>query len=143
MSDCAAELRKGIIARLKAVTGVTTLLASGASSVYGAVSQNAAFPYVAVQNITAMPFNTKDKLGQEVKFQIHCYSQEKGYEAVDKIAAAVCTALQRQESNITVTGYTVVLIDFASRDSFMEPSSPATDSFYHAIVIFSGILQES
>lgn len=143
MADPAAELRKGLLTRLKAVAGVTSLLSGGANSVYAHVPQNAVFPYVAVQNISSIPFDTKDFVGHEVNFQVHAYSREKGYETVDLIASAVHTALNRQESAITVTGFSLVLLQFAMRDSFMEAAAPPNDSYYHSIVGFSALLQES
>ena len=140
--DAGRELLKGVIARLKATSGLTALLAGGANGVYGHVPQDALFPYVRVGDITGIDWSNKVETGQEMSFAVHCFAQEKGESATHQLQGLVHGALHYQESALTVSGFSVVILQFVNRYTSPEFVEPQNDSFTHGIMNFRVLLRE-
>ncbi len=104
MSDAYLELVKGVIARLKADSPVAALVST---RVYSIVPQQTAFPYIKV-SINSNDWSAKDFTGQSHIVRVQGFSREPSVREAGQIRAAVMTALERQESNITVSGFTLV-----------------------------------
>ena len=108
----AAELAisEAVYTRLSGFAGLTALLATS-GSVYGyapqiATSQDAGFPYVAIGDMTAVPFDTDTNTGFEATVTIHCFDRARSQKKVQQIMGQVYAALHRH--NLPVSGYNLV-----------------------------------
>lgn len=108
MTDSYKPLLKGIIARLKAVTAITDIVST---RVYSDVPQNATFPYIVV-TIDSLPFDGCEFTGMEHEVQIQSFSRTGSPAQSADIRAAVYTALNRQESNITMDSGSVRVLQY-------------------------------
>lgn len=106
----ALAIQKGLRARLVANAGVTAIVST---RVYDEPPQAVTFPYLRFDQITANAFDTDSTLGSVVDITIEANSRSASgrVEAV-QIVEAVRAALHRQETNITVTGFTLVELIF-------------------------------
>jgi len=106
----ALALQKGLRARLVANAGVTAIVST---RVYDEPPQAVTFPYLRFDQITANAFDTDSTLGSVVDITIEANSRSASgrVEAV-QIVEAVRAALHRQETNVTVTGFTLVELIF-------------------------------
>ena len=134
MSDAYLPLMKGVIARLKAVTGVTNLVST---RIYSIVPQATTFPYIKV-SITSDDWSAKDFVGMRHIVRVQGFSREPSVKEAGDIRAAVVSALERQESNITVTGYTLVRFEKATLSDIITNEDGSTQQ---SIVEFEAITQ--
>ena len=106
----ALAIQKGLRTRLVANAGVTDIVST---RVYDEPPQAVTFPYLRFDQITANAFDTDSTLGSVVDITIEANSRSASgrVEAV-QIVEAVRAALHRQETNITVTGFTLVELIF-------------------------------
>lgn len=101
------EFTKGIITRLKATAGLTAITST---RIFTDVPQKTAFPYAYVST-TMSDYSTKDSAtGVSLKLTVQVFSQEPAPDEVMDAQAAIITALDRQEANVTVTGHTLVML---------------------------------
>lgn len=114
------EFTKGIITRLKATAGLTAITST---RIYTDVPQKTAFPYVYIRS-TMNDYSTKDDAnGVRLKLTVQVFSQEPAPDEVMNAQSAIITALDRQESNITVTGHTLVMLQKGTLiDVIKEPN---------------------
>lgn len=110
MSYRGAELLKGIIARLSAVSGVTDIVGT---RIYSSVPDNPTFPYLTVA-LLASENKTKDASRYRYDISIQSYSRKPSQKQTHDIHAAVNAALDRQESNVTLDAGSVVLLEHTS-----------------------------
>ena len=106
----ALALQKGLLAALKANAGVTALVST---RIYDEPPQNVTFPYARFGDISPDAFDTDTKEGAMVGISIEAHSRSASgrVEAV-RIVEAVKEALHRNETSVTVTGYTLVELIF-------------------------------
>jgi len=103
-------LQKGVRAALVADAGVSALIST---RLYDEPPQNVTFPYARFGGIEPLAFDTDTAEGALVSFTIEVYSRSaSGRVEAAQIAEAIKAALHRQESDVTVTGYTLVELIF-------------------------------
>lgn len=138
MSDSALPLIKGIITRLKAVSAVTNIVGSGSSArIYSIVPQQTTFPYIKII-VSSEDWSAKDFVGMRHIVRIQGFSREPSIKEVGDIRAAVISALERQEANITVTGYTLVRLDKSALSDIITNEDGETQQ---SIIEFEAITQ--
>jgi hypothetical protein len=107
MADSGLALFSGLITRLKATAGLTSIVGT---RIYSIVPQQTEFPYVRVA-ISAQPFDTKSSVGMTHLIRVQGFSRKQAYDEALNIRAQIVSALERQESNITVSGFKLVKLD--------------------------------
>ena len=147
MSNPLAALQTGLYSRLTGFSALTTLLGAvdedGLQKVYDHVPQGRDAPYVVIGDDTTAESDTKSNNGWEVTITIHCWDFEKaGRLSVKNIMKEVYNALHKQESNITVTGFGLVLLYCTEQFSFQEEvAEGAGDHYYHGVQRFRAIIR--
>jgi len=112
-------LQKGLRAALVADAGVAALVSG---RIYDEPPQDVTFPYVRFNTIQPNAFDTDTKEGALVDISIDVHSRSaSGRVEASQIAEAIKSALHRNESAVTVTGFTLVELIFeafyATRDN--------------------------
>lgn len=97
------ELQKAVVARLKADTGVTTLVGQ---RIYDAVPTNATFPYISLGPDQTLPSRADCYNGSEVTIQVDAWSRSVGFPEVKRIAEAVRASLV--DAPLSLTGHRLV-----------------------------------
>ena len=116
MSDAAWPLQQTIYSTLTAA-GLTD--ASGnAVSVYDAVPENVAFPYVAIGEDTAIDWSAKGMRGEESTLTIHVWSRYRGRKEAKLIMAAIKDALHEQA--LSVSGENLILLRWEYAETFLD-----------------------
>lgn len=115
----ALATQKGLLAALKANSEVTNLVST---RIYDEPPQDVVFPYIRFNTIQPNAFDTDTSEGSLVDISFESHSQSaSGRVQATQIAEAVKTALHRQETSVTVEGYTLVELIFetisVTRDS--------------------------
>ena len=105
MSSATWALQQAIYAALSADAALTTALGA-AGRVYDHVPRGAAFPYVAIAQLTARDWSTGDLDGTEHMLVLNVWSREKGKREAEEIAGAVVAALH--DKPLTLTGHRLV-----------------------------------
>tara|TARA_B110000971_G_scaffold34876_1_gene32747 strand:+ start:550 stop:966 length:417 start_codon:yes stop_codon:yes gene_type:complete len=102
----------GVLAALKANSGVTNLVSS---RIYDEPPQDVVFPYLRFNTIQPNAFDTDTAQGALVDISIEAHSRSaSGRVEAAQIAEAVQAALHRQETSVTVVGYTLVELIFSA-----------------------------
>jgi hypothetical protein len=129
-------IQAGIYTRLTGYSALTTAL--GGSKVYDHVPQGTAAPYVVLGDDTSVPYDTKSSNGWQCTLTLHVWDYEKaGRKSIKTLMAHIYDALHKQESNVTVTGFTLVALLCEFQDSFQESGvEGAGDHYYHGVMRF-------
>jgi|TARA_R110000823_G_scaffold166373_2_gene298412 hypothetical protein len=102
----------GVLAALKANSGVTNLVSS---RIYDEPPQDVVFPYLRFNTIQPNAFDTDTAQGALVDISLEAHSRSaSGRVEAAQIAEAVQAALHRQETSVTVVGYTLVELIFSA-----------------------------
>lgn len=100
-----------------ALNGNTTLRAL-VSGVYDSVAQGVVFPYVAIGDGTAVPFDTCTTLGDDATIDVHVWSRYRGRAECKAIQEAVYNVLHWQ----TMAGLAgLVSIEQEMAQDFLDP----------------------
>jgi hypothetical protein len=136
MSLALNELQKAIYTRLNSQLSPT--------SVYDHVPQNSTYPYVVIGEILSVPWDTKTADGQEFSVTVHVWDKGAGKKSVNLKMESVYTALHQQESNLSPSGFTVILIRCDYIAVFQE-TGEATDQdhYYHGVMRFRAIVEDT
>lgn len=115
----ALALQKGLRAALVANSDVTALVST---RVYDEPPQDVTYPYIRFNTIQPNAFDTDTKEGALVDISIEAHSRSaSGRVEASQIAEAIKSALHRNETAVTVTGFTLVELIFeafyATRDN--------------------------
>jgi len=141
MADAGAEIQKGILARLKAVAGVTSLVP--AARILAHVPQGTAYPLIVVGDDVGGDFSGKGFDGQEYELTIHAWTEARGSGPVKQILSAIHEALHNQPSAVTVTGWSLFLLQYRYSTAFIDETiAPDTDKYYHGVIRFRALLIE-
>lgn len=106
----ALATQKGLLAALKAASGVTDLVST---RIYDEPPQDVVYPYLRFNTIQPSAFDTDTAQGSLVDISLEAHSRSaSGRVEATRIVEAVKDALHRQESAVTVTGYTLVELIF-------------------------------
>ena len=106
----ALATQKGILAALKAASGVTGLVST---RIYDEPPQDVVFPYLRFNTIQPNAFDTDTAEGSLVDISLEAHSRSaSGRVEATQIVEAVQAALPRQEASVTIAGYTLVELIF-------------------------------
>ena len=106
----ALATQKGILAALKAASGVTGLVST---RIYDEPPQDVVFPYLRFNTIQPNAFDTDTAEGALVDISLEAHSRSaSGRVEATQIVEAVQAALHRQETSVTIAGYTLVELIF-------------------------------
>jgi hypothetical protein len=133
-------LQAAIYTRLTGYSALTTAL--GGQKVYDHVPQGTAAPYVVIGDDTLTEWDTKSKNGWECTITIHVWDFEKaGRKSVKTLLSHIFAALHRQETNITVSGFSLVEISREFQESFQESAVEGEqDAYYHGVARYRAII---
>lgn len=136
MSHPGNALQAGIYTRLTGYSALTTAL--GGSKVYDHIPQHTAAPYVVIGQDTLVEADTKTTNGWDCTVTIHVWDFEKaGRKSIKTLMGHLFDALHKQESNITVTGFTLVYIHREFEETYQETAEEgAADHYYHGVMRF-------
>lgn len=124
--DSGAELIKGITVRLLATAGVSALVGT---KIYNRVPQPTDYPFIVV-SANSESYAAKDFSKMAHKVRVQAFTRTASAKDCLDIRAAVIEALDRQEANITVTGFSLVKLELASLIGyFSEPDGITWQSF--------------
>ncbi len=135
MSDSTLALMEGIINRLKGFAALTALVPAG--KILTKVPQQTTFPYVKVI-ISSEDNSAKDYEGMSHKIRVQTFSRESSAKQALLLRAAVIDALEREEINITVTGFQLVRLDKATLIDIIEDED---GEGWQGIVEFDAVVQ--
>jgi len=106
----ALATQKGLLAALKSASSVTDLVST---RIYDEPPQDVVYPYLRFNTIQPSAFDTDTAQGSLVDISLEAHSRSaSGRVEATRIVEAVKDALHRQESAVTVTGYTLVELIF-------------------------------
>ncbi|CAN5263267.1 hypothetical protein BH10PLA2_BH10PLA2_00650 [soil metagenome] len=133
-------LQAAIYTRL---TGYAALSALATGGIYDFVPEDAVPPYVVIGDDTAIDWGTKTANGWDTTVTIHCWDFEKaGRKSVKAILSAIYDALHRQETNITISGFSLIMIQHEFETTLQDPSAEGQgDRFYHGIQRYRLLIQ--
>ena len=133
-------LQAGIYARLTSYAPLTALVGQ---NVFDFVPGEAQPPFVKIGDDTAVDWSTMTNNGWQATLTIHCWDFEKaGRKSVKAIMSAIYDALHRQEASITVSGFSLVLLQSEFETSFQDTSEVGqADHFYHGVQRFRALIQ--
>jgi hypothetical protein len=101
MASAGWDLQKAVYAALAADAPLTTLL--GGAAIHDAAPQNAAFPYVVIDQTQIRDWSTGTEPGAEHMLMLHVWSRHAGkreaYEIADAIRAALGDAMLSLEEH--------------------------------------------
>jgi len=131
----ALALQKGLRAALVANSGVTALVST---RVYDEPPQGVTFPYLRFGDITPTAADTDTTVGVSVDISLEAESRSASgrVEAV-RIVEAVQAALHRQETSVTVTGFTLVELIFQTHSVTRDPDGRG----YTAVIVLRALLE--
>lgn len=131
----ALALQKGLRAALVANAGVAALVST---RIYDEPPQNVVFPYLRFGDITPNAADTDTTVGVSVDVSLEANSRSASgrVEAV-RIVEAVRAALHRQETSVTVTGFTLVELIFQAHNVTRDPDGRG----YTAVIALRALLE--
>ncbi len=98
------ELQKGIFSRLSSDPSILDKV----TGVFDAVEEGQGFPYITIGEPTMLPFNTKQKFGEELAIVIHVWSIYDGKkEAIDIINLCLNSLVSR----LDLDGFTIEKVE--------------------------------
>ena len=131
----ALAIQKGLRTALVANAGVSAIVST---RVYDEPPQNVVFPYLRFDEITSNAFDTDSTVGSSVDITIEANSRSASgrVEAVQMVEA-VRAALHRQETTVTVTGFTLVELIFQTYSVTRDPDGRG----YTAVIALQALLE--
>lgn len=105
------ELQTAIYQRLSS----NPILSAKVTGVFDAVDEDQAYPYVTISEPSMLPFETKQKFGEELSVVIHAWSTYSGKrEAIDILNLCLASLSTR----MTLNGFTVRKVEVDSMRVF-------------------------
>lgn len=140
MAHPANALQAGVYSRLIGYAALTAAL--GGSKVYDHIPQNTAAPYVRIGEDTLSEFDTKTNNGWNCTLTIHVWDYEKGgRKSIKTLMGHIYDALHKQESSVTVSGFTLVMLICEFQETFQETAPEgASDHYYHGVMRFRALI---
>jgi hypothetical protein len=133
-------IQAAIYTRLTGYSALTTAL--GGQKVYDFVIPSLTAPYVVIGDDTLTQSDTKSGNRWEATITIHVWDFEKaGRKSVKTLLGHIYDALHRQESNIAITGFSIVMIAHEFQETFQETAVEGeNDHYYHGIARYRAVL---
>jgi hypothetical protein len=139
MPDAALSLFTGVINRLRGYTALNALVGGPMPNtrIFSAVPQQQIFPFVKV-SVMSQPFASSSFSGQQHTVRVQAHSQSGSLQEAMAIRQQVMDALDRQESNITVSGATLIKCEYGGfSDCFIEDDGRT----WQSVIEFSVLTQ--
>ena len=133
MADSTLVAMKGIIARLKATSDITDIVAQ---RIYSSIPQQEAFPYIEVE-IESRDWSQQDDANMQHLVRVHCYSRTNSLEQAATVTEKVYNSLNRQENSITIDTGSVVVIQFDGVKTTFKEQDGVT---WHSVIEFNLII---
>ena len=124
-------LQSTIYSTLNNDNTLTNTLGAG---VYDEVLENAAYPFVALGEETAVDYSTKDLNGGEFTINIHVWSQYKGAKQTKEIMDRIHDLLH--DSSLSVSGFNLINLRFEFSDILRDPDGVTR----HGVMRFRAII---
>lgn len=130
----ALALQAGIVAAIKADSGVSDLVSS---RVYDEPPQGVVRPFVRIGEIEPQALRTQGKRAANVAFSVQCHSRPlSGRVEATRIAEAVVSALSEQEEAVTVAGFDLVKLHWMTTTTGRDDDGQS----YLSIVAFDALI---
>ena len=129
MADSGAQTIKGVIDQLKATSAVTDLVST---RIFTRVPQDSTFPYVHV-GLTAEEYSAKDFTGMEHNLRVQAFSRKNSPKEVLDVRQAVYNSLNRNESNVTIAGFSLVSLH---QEGLVDLFQENDEKTWHAVLDF-------
>lgn len=130
MADSTLVAVKGIIARLRGFSALTSLVTS--TDIVTSVPQQTATPYVLIE-LSSESWAQDDSSNMTHTIRVHAFSDNLSPAISMQIIQEVFNALDRQETNISIDSGNVVLCIFSGlKDTFKEPDGIT----WHSVIEF-------
>lgn len=130
--DSSLELQKAVYDALKGDAQLTILVGT---KVYDSVPAGTGFPYVAIGDDTAVPFDSDTFDGMEMTLTIHSWARGLGRKEVKTIMGNVYRILHK--STLNMNGHTMVLMRFEFAETDLDPDGVT----YHGVQRFRALTQ--
>ncbi len=139
MATPSNALQSAIYTRLTGYAPLTALI----SGVYDNVPDNAQPPYVVIGDDTCIDWSTQTENGWETTVTIHVWDFEKsGRKSVKAIMSTIYDALHRQETNIPVSGFNLVIIQSEFEQTFQDSSAEGQgNEYYHGVQRYRALIE--
>lgn len=127
-------LQSAIFSRLTRYAPLTAAL--GGPKVFDFVPANLAAPFVVIGEDTLGDASTKTENGWDCTLTVHAWDFEKaGRKSVKTLLGHVYDALHRQESAVSVTGFTLVELIWDGFQTTLQETAVEgeNDHFYHGV----------
>ena len=111
-----------------------TLTNTLGAGVFDEVVENAAYPFVALGEETAIDYSTKDLNGGEFTINIHVWSQYKGAKQTKEIMDRIHDLLH--DSSLSVSGFNLANLRFEFSDILRDPDGITR----HGVMRFRAII---
>lgn len=134
-------LQAAIYQRLTSYAPLTNAL--GGAKIYDFVKPGLLAPYVRIGEDTLADNSTKTELGWDCTLTVHAWDfQKAGRKTVKAILGHIYDALHRQESNVTVTGFTLAELRWDGFATTIQETGVEgeNDHFYHGVTRFRALL---
>lgn len=133
MADRTLEIQAALVARLKAVAGVTDLIGT---RVYDRAPQDVTFPYIAIGDVFDAPFDAVDLRGQETVVRLDVWSRAPGRVECRRILAAANAALHWHD--LAISAGTLVLCRISGRRDMLDPDGETSHGVLDLSIITDG-----
>lgn len=114
-ADSQWAVQQAIVAKLKGAAALTAIVGQ---RIYDDVPQGTAYPYIVVDDMTSVPFDTQGGVGAQVGVNIYCWSQYRGRKEVRQMMDAIYAALNRQA--LTISGHAHIDTLFMTSSTFRQ-----------------------
>lgn len=134
MTDPSLAMQAALVARLKAVGAVTSIVGQ---RVYDAVPTDAVKPYVNLAQPQVIPDKATCVDGSEVSYPVHGWTTGPQSVAIKQLGKAVVDALD--EYDLTVTGHRVVVFELEQLRYLDDPDGITK----HFVAVFRALTEPS
>jgi hypothetical protein len=127
------ELQAAIVARLKAFSGLTSIIST---RVYDSVSPTATFPYVSWGPEQVVSDDADCITGFEISIQLDAWSQAVGWGEAKRVAEQVRLALH--DYQLSLTDNALVLLEHTQTAMLRDPDGKTS----HAAIEFTALIEQ-
>lgn len=131
------KLQTAIIARLKADSGVTSLLPDGANGIYDHVPPDRKFPYIALGDFSCGREETQAGTGYVAETDILSFSRYRGGKELAALMDAVRTALH--DADLAIDGHATILCREANAGTGLEPDGESRRGRQSFRIVFEAL----
>ena len=112
------DVQQAVYSQLASHSALTSLLPTGANSVFDHVPDHVAFPYIASGDMTARPLATQGGSGRDIMLDIHAYSRSAGYKELKILMAAIYNRLH--QASFGISGHSLILCEEIQSEMTLE-----------------------